>query len=362
MEGRERKIALVTGGTGFLGKNFTAYLLEKGWEAVCLVRPNSRHEHLKREGVRLVLGDLTQMDVLREAVQGVDAVFHLAAATAAVSFEKVLGVNCSATENLVKVCAEQERPPVFVYVSSLAAAGPSTVQRPHEENDECRPVSWYGKSKLAAEFTLARYADRVPISIVRPPIIFGPEDHEMRKWINAVRKSGIFFIPFLRPFRFSMVHSEDVSQLLILAAEKGERSPYLPDEAAETLIRQLFSPKKLAEPLPVLEGGRGIYFASQTEHPTYVEMGRIFGKALGRKFTMILPVSLPVMGIMCLAMHIRAKLTGKITTLNLDKFREVNAGSWSCSAEKARRQLGFQNTDSLAEQCRRTAEWICRNG
>ena len=138
MEGRERKIALVTGGTGFLGKNFTAYLLEKGWEAVCLVRPNSRHEHLKREGVRLVLGDLTQMDVLREAVQGVDAVFHLAAATAAVSFEKVLGVNCSATENLVKVCAEQERPPVFVYVSSLAAAGPSTVQRPHEENDECR--------------------------------------------------------------------------------------------------------------------------------------------------------------------------------------------------------------------------------
>lgn len=362
MEGEKKKIALVTGGTGFLGKNFTAYLLEKGWEVVCLVRPNSRYAHLKKDGIRLILGDFSQVDVLREAVHGVDAVFHLAAATAAVSIEKMFEVNCSATENLVKVCAEQEKTPVFVYVSSLAAAGPSTVQRPHEESDACRPVSWYGKSKLAAEFTLAQYADRVPISVVRPPIIFGPEDHEMRKWINAIRKTGFFFIPFLRPFRFSMVHSEDVSQLLLLAAEKGERMPYLSADELETFLRRLSSPKKLSEALPVLENGCGIYFASQTEHPTYVEMGRIFGKALGRKFTMILPVSPPVMGLMCFAMHIRAKLTGKTATLNLDKFREVNAGSWSCSAEKARRQLGFQNTDSLAEQCRKTAEWICRNG
>ncbi len=331
--------ALVTGGTGFLGRNFVKYLLDRGWQVRCLVRPNSQHEMLKEMGAELVLGDFSQKETLKESVNGMDTVFHVAGCVAALSQEKVMEVNCHNTENLVCACIEQENPPVFVYVSSLAAAGPSTSKRPHEENDPCKPISWYGKSKFATEMMLRKYAEKLPITVIRPPMLFGPYDRDVRKWFEAIQNTGIFFIPFLRTFRFSMAHAEDVCQLLVLVAEKGER-----------MIKEPETP------------GQGVYYVSQTEHPTYMEMGKLFGKALGRKRTFILPISPIVMWIFCRFMAYRAKLTQKVTALGMDKYREVMAGSWSCSANKAREQLGFQNQGTLQEQCNRTAKWILEQG
>ncbi len=360
MEMNQPKKALVTGGTGFLGRNFVQFLLENGWEVVCLVRSTSNYEHLKEPGVRIVFGDFFTETALAEAVAGVDYVFHLAAATAAISFDDMLKINCAATENLLKACVEQEKKPVFIYVSSLAAVGPSTPERPHTEADECAPVSWYGRSKLFSETVLRTYADRIPITIVRPPILFGPFDKEVRRWLTAIQRSGIFFIPFLRRFRFSMAHAEDVSSLLLLAAEKGERLPALPLEEAEKICRILKtdSDRRLSVGIPPLKEGKGIYFVSQPETFTYVGLGKLFGKALGRKFTMIIPVSPPLMFIACFFMGCVSKFTGKPYVFSKDKLREINAGSWSCSADKAREQLGFQNLRSLTEQCERTVEWL----
>ena len=354
------KKALVTGGTGFLGRNFVRFLLDKGWEVTCLVREKSRYGHLTDMGVKIVFGDFFSKNALREAVNGMDFVFHLAAATAAPSFEKMLKINCEATENLLKVCVEQEKKPVFVYVSSLAAAGPSTPERPHEELDKCAPVSWYGKSKLFSETILRTYADRLPITVIRPPMLFGPFDHEVRRWLTAIQKSGIFFIPFLRNFRFSLAHAEDVSSLLLLAAEKGERLPLMEsDEAAEIFqILKTNPDRKLQTGILAAEAGKGIYFVSQPETFTYVGLGKLFGKALGRKFTLILPLSPLLMHPACFLMECVSKLTGTPCTLSKDKLREINAGSWSCTADKARKQLGFENLHSLEEQCESTVEWM----
>ncbi|MDO4629388.1 MAG: NAD(P)-dependent oxidoreductase [Planctomycetia bacterium] len=335
MDTKNGKKALVTGGTGFLGRNLVKYLLDRGWNVVCLVRPNSRHGVLTEMGAELVLGDFTQEEILKKAVENVDVVFHVAGCVAALTLEKVMQVNCQYSENLVRVCAEKENPPIFVYVSSLAAAGPSTPERPHEEDDPCKPISWYGKSKFAAEMMLRGYAERLPITVVRPPMLFGPYDHEVVKWFQGIRKSGIFFIPFIRNYRFSMAHVDDVCQLLVLASEKGDRMVKEPETQ-----------------------GQAVYYVSQTEHPTYMEMGKIFGTALGRKRTFILPVSPIVMRIVCGVSEFWAQRTGKVTTLGMDKYREVSAGSWSCSADKARKQLGFQNQGTLQEQCNTTAKWI----
>lgn len=360
MEMNQPKKALVTGGTGFLGRNFVQFLLENGWEVVCLVRPTSRYGHLTELGVKIVFGDFFAENALRDAVAGVDCVFHLAAAISAFSFEDMLKTNCTATENLLKACVEQEKKPIFVYVSSLAAAGPSTPERPREEADECRPVSWYGKSKLFSETVLRAYADRIPITVVRPPILFGPFDREVRRWLTAIQKSGIFFIPFLRRFRFSLAHAEDVSSLLLLAAEKGERLPALPLEETERICRILKAEpdRKLSIGILPPDEGRGIYFVSQPETFTYVGLGKLFGNALGRKFTMIIPVSPPLMLVACLLVGCVSKITGKTYALSRDKLREINAGSWSCSADKARTRLGFQNLHTLAEQCESTVEWL----
>lgn len=352
------KTAFVTGGTGFLGRNLTAFLLAEGWRVRCLVRSGSKYEHLKEMGAEILLGDFHTPEVLRDGVRGADAVFHLAGCIAAVSPEKMMEVNCTYTENLVKACAERAVPPVFIYVSSLAAAGPSSSKRPHVETDECKPVSNYGKSKLAAENMLRTYADRVPVTVIRPPMLFGPYDHEVRQWLQAIRKTGIFFIPMLRSFRFSMAHSEDVCSLLLLAAEHGERLPFSPAQKNGEKSTEKFEEERAEKSLPKDMTGIGIYYVSQTEHPTYMEMGPLFGKALRRKFTFILPTTPIILRIVCAWNEWRMTRTGRVKALNADKFREINAGSWSCSADKARKQLGFQNLHTLAQQCRLTAEWL----
>ena len=63
-----------------------------------------------------------------------------------------------------------------IVVSSLAAAGPCAGDQPFLEGDSPAPVSAYGRSKLAGELAAARHAGEMEITIVRPPIVFGPGD------------------------------------------------------------------------------------------------------------------------------------------------------------------------------------------
>ena len=81
-------------------------------------------------------------------------------------------VNEQGAYNIAQASAAQTSPPVLVLVSSLAAAGPSPENRPRHEFDPACPVSNYGRSKRAGELAAARFADRVSLPIVRPPIVF----------------------------------------------------------------------------------------------------------------------------------------------------------------------------------------------
>src|SRR5438105_2736340 len=69
---------LVTGGTGFLGSSLAQHLLLAGHSVRVLTRSYARSTHLVRRGADRIMGDLTDRDVVRTAVQDVDIVFHLA--------------------------------------------------------------------------------------------------------------------------------------------------------------------------------------------------------------------------------------------------------------------------------------------
>lgn len=327
----------VTGGTGFVGRNLVDYLLGEGMEVTCLVRPGSRHDFLRREGVRLVVGELSDESVLADCLSGVSRVFHVAGSVAAFSYAEMLRVNCHLTECLARVCVEQEKPPIFLYVSSLAAAGPAkSSRRLRVESDVPGPISDYGRSKLAAEEVLRRYADRLPITVVRPPMIFGHYDKEMQKWLKTIRKLGIFFIPAYRPYRFSMIEVQDLARLMILASEKGERLP-------------------AHEEMYVQNPGQGIYYASHWEYPSYLEMGKLFGSAMGRRHVLTLPISPPISYLGAYLCYWWSRWRGRPMLPTPDKVREGLAGSWLCSAEKARRQLGFEPREPLVEQIQKLA-------
>ncbi len=144
--------SLVTGASGFIGRRLARELVRRGDEVACLVRRTSRTAPLSGLPVELVVGDLGDPGSLDAAVKGRDRVFHLAGVVQALDEADFDTANTRGTANLVGACL-RAAPGLkrFVFVSSIAAAGPSGPGRPVVETDAPKPVSAYGRSKLAAE-------------------------------------------------------------------------------------------------------------------------------------------------------------------------------------------------------------------
>ncbi len=214
--------ALVTGANGFIGSHLVRELAARGWEVSCLVRKTSRLDSLEGIPVRLVRGEIRDKDSLRPAVRGQDVVFHLAAAVLAPGRKACFDVNTAGTRNLIDACLE-ENPSLrkFVFVSSISAAGPSPPGVALREEDECRPVSDYGRSKREAETLVLERGSRLPVTIIRPPNVVGPGQRELLESVRLIRKRILPLIGTGRP-QTSLAAVEDVVAALILAAERPE--------------------------------------------------------------------------------------------------------------------------------------------
>lgn len=330
--------ACVTGGSGFIGRNLVERLLEKGCTVTCLLR--RKVNFLDVSGVTQVLGDLSDIEKLKQTVRGADVVYHLAGAVKALTSEEMYRVNTDGTRRIAEACAEQPNPPVFLYVSSLAASGKSRKKRPHTENDIPSPSSVYGRSKYEAENVLRKLSGRMPITIIRPGIVFGPHEKLVRLWLTSVRRMGILFVPALRKYEFSMISSTDLIEIMMRAAAYGER-----------LIPS-------GNELPP-EMGHGIYFASYTTHPTYIQMGRLMGTAVGRPGAFSMGMTPFIFTCVCFISELIGRMRERASFINLDKLKEAISGSWTGSSEKARRQLGVDlNGMVLKQRLHETWEWI----
>lgn len=336
--------ALVTGASGFIGYHLVQALAERGDHVTALVRKTSNVERIEPFGVGLAHGDLTDPESLGRAVAGQDVVYHLAGRVKALRLRGLYDANEGGTENVCRACAEQDAPPALVVVSSLAAAGPKFKDRLRHEGDPPRPRSHYGRSKRAAEAVAERYADRVPITVVRPPIVFGEADPACYHMFRAIWLSNIHFVPGIFPKQFSLIHASDLARLLILAAEQGERLPPKPDPDADPT-------------------GEGYYFGSSGEEPSYYELGRMIGAALGRRRVVLMPCPRVAVWVVAGFNDLVARLRGQAAYFSIDKAREATTSyGWACSGEKAARQLGFSVTVPVAERLGQTAKWYRENG
>jgi nucleoside-diphosphate-sugar epimerase len=333
---------LVTGGTGFIGDHLVEGLLERDEQVRALVRDLVRGERLEERGAELAQGDVTDLESLRRAVSGASVVYHVAGLTKAFKARQFYEVNKAGVSNVARACAEQKDPPVLVIVSSLAAVGPAKRGSLHHETDEPSPVSLYGRSKRAGEEAAERYAGQVPITIVRPPIVFGEHDKAGFEMFKMVAKAGFHPVPGYFPKNYSIIHADDLVEVLISAADRGER---LPNGTTK---------------LP--GDGKGYYFAACDEHPTYYQLGRLIGTALGRRRTLTIPFARPVIRCVGAFGELTGRVRGQPSVMNWDKAREATAGSWTCSAEKAKQELGFTVPCSLGERLSQTAQWYREAG
>ncbi len=326
--------ALVTGATGFVGSTLCEELLRRGIETRTLMRKTSSLSNLGAASVQPVYGDLRSPEGLEEAVKDVDIIFHVAGVVAALSREAFFAANAQGTRNLLEAAARQStKPRRFVYVSSLAAAGPSSPEKEACEGDACRPVSDYGASKLGGEEAVLEYKDRLNVCIVRPPAVYGPRDKGVMTFFQAIDKGLLPLLGLERPDprRYSFVHVDDLVQAITLAG------------LAETM-----------------ESGE-IFYASGDGVYSWEEAMRLIAKGMKRK-TIPLRLPIPVMKVAAAGCSAFSRVSGKVLPFSLDKIKEIEAPAWSCSNEKAKKLLGYQPYWTLEKGFAQTAEWYKENG
>lgn len=322
--------ALVTGATGFIGRYVVHALAARGVRVRALVRPTSNVDGLD---VERAVGDLGDEQSLRRAMRGVDVVFHLASLLKVPWKRAFHTVNVAGTAAVARA-ADGAR---LVVVSSLAAAGP-TGGPPRRESDPPAPVSRYGRVKHAAEQAAVAEA-RGPVSLVRPPMVFGAGDRGALPLFRGVAR-GWHVLPSRRPAHIGLVHAADLAKALIAIAERGEAVPAGADGSC----------------------GAGVYQVADIETPTYAELGRRIAAADGRRVRVVaLPAALTAVA--ATAGEALGRLRDRPTVLNRDKYREAVGGHWWCATDKIR-GLGWAPAEALDARLAQTlsgyraAGWI----
>ncbi len=142
----------ITGATGFVGSFLTEALVQKKHKVRCLVRKESNLRWIADLDVDCFYGSLYDKESLRRGIDGCDLIIHIAGVTKARTQADYMKANFEGTKNLVDVCVENSKKiKKFINISSQTVAGPSPTIIPIDETYTPNPLTYYGKSKLAAE-------------------------------------------------------------------------------------------------------------------------------------------------------------------------------------------------------------------
>ena len=179
---------VVTGANGFIGSHLVPLLIEKGYDVHCLVRYTSNISALKGLNVSLHIGDTRELSTLIEPFKGAKYIFHLAAKLLVPTQHDFDETNVGGTKNVFEAASLYAKDTLerLVFVSSLAALGPNKNEVPYVETDELHPISWYGKSKKKCEEIAHSYFGNIPITIVRPAIVYGERDQDLSQMYPLV--------------------------------------------------------------------------------------------------------------------------------------------------------------------------------
>ena len=324
---------LVTGGSGFLGSYVAEGLAALGHTVRALVRPRSDKKILERlANVEFAPGAIEDRASLDVAVRGVDAVIHVAGLVKARSAAEFFAVNTGGTKNLLDAAqAHAKDLRRFVYVSSLAAVGPSEDGKPVTDHAPPRPVTHYGRSKLAAEEAVLAARDRIPVTVIRPPLIYGPRDKETLAFFTSVR-NGV--LPMTGDGRntLSVVYGKDCAAACVRAA--------------------------VSDSVP---SGRA-YFVEDGEVLVWRDALDAIEKALGKRAFVRFGLPLGLVKAAAAATQLYGKLTNTAQMLTLDKVRELRQRHWVCEGRGAREELGWAPSVRWAQGVAETVEWYRQAG
>lgn len=326
---------LVSGASGFIGSGLVSKLASQGHDVRALMRPTASAGFLKDVKFIRVPGDILDPESLNRACQGIDAVYHLAGATAAKDRETFFKCNAEGTRNLAQAAAQSESVKKFIYVSSIAASGPSAGLCPRSESDLEHPVSSYGESKLRGELFLDELKGKLPFIVIRPPIVYGPRDKAVFLLFKTVSKNWMPLLPAHTATGhkyYSAIHVDDLIQSLELALDA-------PEECFQNGER---------------------FFVNDGQVYTYERILSIIAQEMNVqpiKFT----VPNPLVSVLAYAGTIVGKILKTSMPLNEDKLNELRPDYWICSSQKITEKLNFKAQYTMESGVAQTLAWYKLN-
>jgi nucleoside-diphosphate-sugar epimerase len=320
---------LITGANGFVGSRLCWEFLQEGFHVVAGVRRTADLSLLEGLDLEYRYGDITRPETLGDMVADVDFIIHNAGLVKAKHKQHFFDVNETGTKSLFEAIA-RHNPQVkkVIYISTVAAAGPSIDGKAVSEDDEPHPITAYGRSKLVGEGVALSFADRLDVLVIRPPAIYGPGDKEIRSFFDIVNKR-------IKPYigspdrRMQLVNVDDLCRGVFLAV------------TAET---------KSGE----------VYFVAENRSYTMKELIALLEKGCGKKGV---PIRIPsfLFSVIAAVSEFAFKLVGATPMLTLEKAKELLA-SWEVSTDKAKKDLGFESHIPFEQGARETYEWYRKKG
>jgi nucleoside-diphosphate-sugar epimerase len=322
---------LVTGGTGFTGKALVRRLLELGHEVVALdYKEGIKTAEIREWGGEVVLGSVTEKDVVRRAVRDVEVVHHVAAAFREMNVpdRHYYEVNVLGTRNVLEAALEAGVRKL-VNCSTVGVHG-NVEHPPADETAPIRPADYYQRTKYEAEPIARQFCDRgLPTVTLRPAAIYGPGDPER------------FGMIFRRVFRgtFPMFGS------------------------GKTLYHPLYIDSLVDAFLLATEDGKGVgesYLIADERFLEIEDLVRRVARVLNVDVKIphypVLPVV--VAGYLCEWVCKPFGVTPPLFPRRVDWYRQNRA----FKIDKAKRELGYQPKVDIDEGLRRTAEWYASEG
>ena len=328
----EKRI-LITGASGFIGSFIVEEALKQGFETWAAVRKGSSRKYLTDKRIHFIELNLADADGLKTRLAGHDFnyIVHAAGATKCLHADQFFSVNTAGTANLAEA-ARQACPSLrrFVFISSLSVCGPVRERHPYTEitaDDEPRPDTAYGRSKLAAERALDGI-EGLPFIVLRPTGVYGPREKDYFMMAQSISRH-VDFAAGLRPQDLTFIYVKDLVQAVFLALDRGTCGR-----------RYLLSD--------------GNVYASRT-------FSDLIRAELGNPWLLRLKAPLWLLRLITAAGDAFGKATGRMTALNNDKYKIMRQRNWRCDIAPAVSELGYRPRYDLSRGVREAVEWYKEN-
>lgn len=328
---------LVTGAGGFIGGFIVEEALSKGYETYAGIRKSTSREYLTDSKIHFIDLPFHNREALlkklrecKESFGGWDYIIHNLGATKVKQIEDFDKINFDFARNFVESLIELDmKPKQFLYISTLGVLGPGneSSSEPITAKTASGPNTAYGKSKQKMEKYLKSLSDFNYV-IIRPTGVYGPREKDYFLMFKTI-KSGFNFVPGFKEQYLTFIYVKDLVKALFLCIDK--------------------------------QVCRKEYNLSDGQCYTSSLFCDIVKNRLNKQ--LVLNIKLPlvlVKGVSVVAENV-ARLVGKTSTLNGDKYRIMKQRNWNCDISDLKKDTGFQADYDLEKGVDEAISWYEQN-